>query len=397
MGTESWLKLLRSAVVTLAVALAACAPAAQPTTRESASPGVSPAAPAEGTAGDRTPATASADGWEQTVAAARREARLTIIGHPSSEIREALTEGFQRRYPEIKVEYNSMSGPQVGSRVFNERQAGQYLVDLVFAGTSTAMTLIEGNAADPMPRYLGGPETRDLSKWMGGKLDFSDEGEQYNVVFVYNLNTLVAYNPNLVARGEIQSYWDLLNPKWRGRMVMFDPRVLGKSATFAAFLYGAEGLGKEYLVQLFDQNIALSRDERQVLDWVVRGQYALGLAPSESAATELRNKGVVVELLGANDLKEGTYLGPGNGTVTVVNQAPHPNAVRVYLDYLLSAEGQLAFSKAGGYPSRRMDVPTDHLPPMMLMREGMHYPEFYKEARLKLTPQVIDYLKTIIR
>jgi iron(III) transport system substrate-binding protein len=392
MGSATWSDRLRRALggAALALLVAACAPAAPPTT----TPQTSAQASAPSAAAAPTDAAAE---WEQTVAAAKTEGRLVILGHPTSQIREGLTEGFQRKYPEIKVEYQGLSGAQVSTRVFNERQAGQYLVDLALSGTTTSLGLIEGGAVDPLPAYLQGPETRDTSNWLGGKLDFADESGQYNLVFIYNLNTILAYNPGLVARGEVQSYRDLLNPKWRGKIAMNDPRIAGKAASTAAFLYTTEGLGKEYLVQLFEHGIMFSRDDRQVLDWVVRGQYPLTLAPSESAATDLRSKGVTVEILGAGDIKEGSFLGAGSGTLVVMNRAPHPNAVKVYLDYLLSWEGQHAYSQAAGFPSRRLDVPTDHLPPYMVARPGTQYPDFYKQERLKLMPEVMEFVTSIIR
>jgi iron(III) transport system substrate-binding protein len=249
---------------------------------------------------------------------------------------------------------------------------------------------------DPLLPLLVGPEARDLSKWTGGKLDFADRAEQYNLVIANIVKAPLAYNPRLVSPGEIKSYKDLLDPKWKGKIVMYDPRSAGVGLAGIQFFYTKEGLGKPFIQQLLSQNLTFSREDRQILDWVVHGQYPIALGPPDKTMAEMKSKGITIELLGTEDIAEGSYLTAGVASVGVVNRAPHPNAVKVYLDYLLSAEAQLAFSKAIGYPSRRLDVPTDHLPDFVVPKPGVVYDQNYKEEALDLKDEVAQFLRTIL-
>jgi iron(III) transport system substrate-binding protein len=383
-STNSWRRWATVALVAAALTgvAAACTPAA--------SPGApSQTAPARPNASETDP---SAE-WEQIVAAARREGRVALNGPPTSEAREALVEGFQRQYPEIQVDYTGSAGSAVPPKLFAERDAGQFRVDLIVNGTTTQLDLVQGNALDPIAPYLVGPNARDTSRWQGGKLDFVDSAQTYNVVYGNTVKTPFAYHPGQVSPDEIRSFKDLLNPRWKGRMAMYDPRSAGSGLSLATFWYTHDELGREFIRQLLAQNLVFSRDDRQLLDWVVRGQYAIAIAPAERMMTEFRSKGVPVHLIGGESVREGTYLAAGTSSVGVVNRPPHPNALRVYLDYLLSREGQLEWSKGVGFASRRTDVPTDHLPDYVIPKAGVRYQESWKEEYVDLRDEVMDLLR----
>src|SRR5262249_27853562 len=82
--------------------------------------------------------------------------------------------------------------------------------------------------------------------------------------------------------------------------------------------------------------------------------------PSGTLTFQLKAQGLPVELFGSAGLQEGGFVTASNGTISVVKNTPHPNAVKVYLNYLLSNEGQVVWSKASGLASLRRDVPKDH-------------------------------------
>jgi iron(III) transport system substrate-binding protein len=330
------------------------------------------------------------------VAAATQEGRVVVNGPASSDAREALTEGFERKYPGIRVHYTGSPGSAVPPKLLAEREAGQYLVDLLVTGTTTQLDLIQAGVMDPTAPNLVGPDVRDTAPWLDGKFDYSDLAERYNLVFASSVKLPIVYHADQVSPGEIRSYTDLLAPKWRSRLIMFDPRTAGTGLAYATFFYTTEGLGKEYLQQLLAQNIAFTRDDRQLMDRVVRGQQAIGIAPSERIVTELRSKGVPVHIIPAEELREGTYLTSGPGSVGVVNRAPHPNAAKVYLNWLLSRDGQLDWSRATGVGSRRLDIPTDHLPDYVVPRPGVKYQQSWKETYVDLKDEVMDLLRAAI-
>jgi iron(III) transport system substrate-binding protein len=337
--------------------------------------------------------------WERTVTAAKKEGQVVIMGPAGADVRDALTEEFQRKYPEIRVDYNGMAGAQVAPKLLGELSAGVYRTDLVIAGTITAIeSLIPGKALVPIQPFLVGPESQDLSKWKGGKFDFSDNAESYNLVYGNRLQVAFVYNRDMVPPGKIKSWKDFLNPEWKGKLAMLNPRRAGASQGWVTFWYikEAQGFGKSYMQQLFStQEILISNDERQVLDFVARGRYPLAIGPSGTQAFEMKNKGLPIELFGSAALQEGGVISASNGTVMVPRNAPRPNALKVYLNYLLSREGQLAWSKATGLTSRRLDVSTGHIPDVLVPKEGVKYLADYKEPFVALRDEVIAFFDTI--
>jgi ABC-type Fe3+ transport system substrate-binding protein len=150
--------------------------------------------------------------------------------------------------------------------------------------------------------------------------------------------------------------------------------------------------------QLFaKQKVVLSHDDRQLLEWLVQGRYAIVISPSETAATGLKAKGLQADLVGAEQFKEGSYLTAGNGSVVLINRAPNPNAARVFLNWLLTREAQTTASQLIGHVSRRLDVPRDHVNPSILPKEGVDYQPNYKEEYVNLRDEVVAVLKEVLK
>ena len=130
-------------------------------------------------------------------------------------------------------------------------------------------------AVIPIQPYLVGPNSRESAPWFNKKFSFADEAGQYNLVMsVYILPSFV-YNPKLVAAKEINAWKDLLAPKWKGKLVMRDPRLAGGGLAIATLWYVNPKLGKEFIQKIFTaQELALSRDDRQLLDFVGQGEIS---------------------------------------------------------------------------------------------------------------------------
>lgn len=347
----------------------------------------------------KSPASSWKVEWERTLAAAKKEGKVIVFGPPGSNARQALAEGFQKAFPDLQVEYTGATGAQTAPRILSERKAGLHSVDVHVGGTTTMLeSLLPARALDPIGPALMLPEVTDPTKWWEGKLDYSDKEEKYNLVFNVAVKVPIAINPQMVKPEEIRSYRDLLNPKWSEKIAMRDPTGAGPGLATATFWYAHPRLGKEVMRDFFTkQKVALSRDDRQLLEWVVRGRYAIVVAPSELEATELKSKGVQVELGGAEQLKEGSYLTAAFGSAALVNRAPHANAARIYINWLLSREGQTLWSQLSGYASRRLDVPKDHINPMTLPKDGIEYQPNYKEEYVRLREEILMFLKEIIQ
>lgn len=336
--------------------------------------------------------------WERVLKGAREEGKVVVLGPPGADPRKALTEGFQKLYPGIEVEYNGGPGSKLSARLLVERRAGQYLADAYIGGTATAiLNLIPAGAVDPIKPALVRPDVLDARQWWGKKLEFADQAGQHNLVFATNIRTHIAVNPQLVKKTDLSSYRDLLNPKWRGKIVMHDPTVLGPGQGTVKFWYAHPELGKEFVRKFFtEQNVTISRDSRQALEWIARGQYLIHTGLDDLQITELMAKGLAVSPVRPTEIKEIGDLNVGYSSVVLLNRPPHPNAVKVYLNWLLSKEGQTGFSRASGYPSRRLDVAHDHLDPAVVPREGNPYLAFYKEEYLHFNKEVDNLVKELI-
>jgi iron(III) transport system substrate-binding protein len=336
--------------------------------------------------------------WEQIVAAAKKEGTVTVIGPQGSETRDALTQAFQRKYPEIRVELMSMGGSQIGPKLLNELAASRFTTDVVITGSTTALeTLVPGKAVAPIKPVLGGPNTRDFSKWRGGKLTFSDDVQTYNLIFSSYVKAPFIYNSNMVSAKDFKSWKDLLDPKWHGKIALKDPLSAGGGLGNSTLWYTDETLGKDFIRKLITQkDLVMPRDDRQMLDFAARGKYPIAIGPSDVLTNEFIARGLPLKHLHPETLKEGTYITAGNGTMVIVRNAPHPNALRVYVDYLLSPEGQLEWSKASGFASLRRDVPNDHVQDILVPKEDMQYRAISTEKYVRLREEIVEFIKTIM-
>ena len=275
----------------------------------------------------------------------------------------------------------------------------RFAVDIQVGGTTTMLTTLRPSGAlAPLKPILILPEAIDTSKWLNGRLDFSDNARKYNLVFTGAVKIPIAINPKLVKADEIHSYKDLLDPKWTGKLAMSDPTGAGSGLATATFWYTHPALGKPFMRELFTkQKIIFSRDNRQLLEWITRGRYAIAISPSELAAQTLEEKGVHVDLVGSQQFKEGSYLSSATGTVGLISRAPHPNAAAVYVNWLLSRDAQIAWSLASGYPSRRLDVPNENFNSISVPKQGADYQENYREEFVMMRDEIRAFLRQVIK
>ncbi len=342
--------------------------------------------------------------WNKTIAAAKKEGKVVLIGPPGPDIRDAHTIGFQKKYPEINVEFSGMRGAEVAPKLLAELKANQYLTDIVVAGATTALlSLVPANAVVPLQPYLATPENRDTSKWKNGKLNFTDAAGIYNLYFGSRVQIAFVYNneltPPATMKAKIKSWKDLLNPEWKGKIAVLDPRQAGASLDLATYWYTNEklGMGKDFIRKLFTtQNVFISREERQLLDFVAKGRYPIAIGPSGTLAFQMVSQGLPLALFGSGALQDGGFVVASNGTLSVVRNAPHQNAIKLYLNYFLSQEGQTEWSKACGLASLRTDVAKNHIPEILVPEEGVKYQENQLEKYVIMRDEVVNFLKTVI-
>ena len=295
--------------------------------------------------------------WNRVLAAAKKEGTVGVMSSAGgAENRRALTEPFQTKYG-INVEYFSSSGSKMVARIKSERAAGISQWDIFIGGTSTPLTGLKPDGAlAPLEPALILPEVKDGKNWFGGRLDFADKEGTVLVMLAYS-KSIIHVNTNMVKPEELSSVRDLLNPKWKGKILAADPRAPGAGQTAFNFMLEHKDLGPDFIRQLAKQEIHLLRDDRQAAEWVVTGKYPILLGGSDTDIEPFMRQSLPIRIIDPRALKEGGYLSVGPGGISLLTNTPHPNAAKVYLNWLLSKEGQAIFVKSNGAQSRRLDTP----------------------------------------
>lgn len=310
--------------------------------------------------------------WERVVEVARKEGKVVVYGPAGSEERVYLY-AFQKAYPGIRVNYIPGRLSSLIPRLMAERRAGKYLADVMVGGTSTGLTFKRSGIVEPIPPLLVLPEVADLSAWFKKSLWFADRERKYVSMWVGNVSRLITINTQLGKTDEFRSYWDLLNPKWKGRIVAQDPTGPGGGDNYAYFLYVHRDLGPSYLRRLFgEMDVTLSRDTRQIVDWLGQRKFAIALFATGLVDEAIR-QGLPLEEIEPRDEVMG-IVGTGAASAVVLTPTPHPNASRVFLNWLLSREGQVAYQQATGGNSLRVDIPKKGIvDPAAIPQEDREY------------------------
>ncbi|MBI4333323.1 MAG: extracellular solute-binding protein [Chloroflexi bacterium] len=320
--------------------------------------------------------------WEKTLAAARREGNILVSSSAGPHQNEALREGLMRAYG-LNIEFVVGTGAQRLQKLFSERRAGLYLVDIYLTAPNSFINELKpGGVLDPIKPRLVLPEVLDPNTWYGGKQIYVDSEGTHIVAMSYFPYADILVNTDLVRPNEIGTNKDLLSPKWKGKIVMTDPTGSGSGQRW--FQMVSRSLGYDFMRDFVKQEPQLSRDYRQQVEWVARGKYAVHVGVYAASVGEFMDAGAPIKYVQATDVM---YAGAGN-PMGLVNRAPHPNAAKVFINWLLTKEGQSIYSKAYLMQSARVDVPTDYLPPEMVRRSGAAYLSMDAEEVLLERPSV---------
>ena len=333
--------------------------------------------------------------WEQTVAAAKKEGQVTVYIYRY----EGVLQDFKREFPDINVVTVAGRGNELTTRVMSERRAGKYIADVYSAGTGgNYNVLYKGKALDAIKPVLTLPEVIDESKWYGKEHRYADGEGKY--VFAYLASpsdAQLAFNSTLVNPKEFKSYWDVTQPKWKGKIVSLDPRDGGLGGTMQFFYYNPE-IGPEFIKKFFTtMDIQFAKNFRQMTDWLAQGRYAICFGCKDSMRA--KNQGLPVDDFDTTRWKEGSSFSSGGGTISLPNQAPHPNAAKVFINWFLSRRGQIALQKLGDIDdppnSRRIDIPKDDVPPTNRMVADGKYFDVVRPEYADLKP-IADLAKEIM-
>lgn len=328
--------------------------------------------------------------WDKSVRAAEAEGQVTLYGCCYDYDR--VLEGFKQKFPKIRVTTVLAFGNQLATRILAERRGDKYLIDVVSSGANSLHdALYKAHVLDPIKPALMLPEVLDQSKWYEGEHRYIDPEKRYIFAFVANSQSgQVIYNTKLASSADLKSYWDLLNPKWKGKIASLDPTSLGMGATLQFFYYHP-GLGAPFIRKLYgDMQVLTSREPRQITDWVATAKVPLCIRCNAGAEVEkaIQQK-LPIAYFDTENWKEGGSSSAAGGTLGLPSKAPHPNAAKILINWLLSREGQTAMQKLGrpdAHNSRRIDIPKDDVDPYNRLEEGKKYFDLAKPEYQDLTP-----------
>jgi ABC-type Fe3+ transport system substrate-binding protein len=358
---RSFIRVMGAASTGLLVA--ACSQAAPP--QPTSAPAVAPPAPAAPTtsAPQSAPAVAKAPAastfeaqWDALVDAAKKEGKVVIQTPVGAGFRDGV-DAFMKAFPGIEAELQSFpDGATFVPKIQNERKAGVYSFDVASSTVVPVLQILKGEGTyEPLKPEIIHPEALDDKAWHKG-FDGRWADTAHNTVFKhqFSANPSVYINTNLVKDDEIKEMDDLLDPKWKGGKIVSSDLQQGYVYTPSTIL--RETKGEDWLRKLFvGQEPQIIRDRRQTVETLVRGGASVGFGIHPLVLNEFVRDGL------ANHIKPLYF--PGGGTsggeiLVIFNKAPHPNAGKLFANWLLTKEGQTVWSKSLNINSARLDVPV---------------------------------------
>jgi len=291
--------------------------------------------------------------WEKTIELARKEGKVVAGVPASAELRKNLEAAFAKRFPGVEIEVTSARGPTNASKIAAEHAAGVRYYDVLISGSLTPLSLLNAGILEPVKPLMILPEVKEAKRWYGGHI-WADNAKRFLYSFQAYQSKNLWHNPQLMKAEEFRSFDDLLNPKWKGKIGVLDPRGAGGGTSTWAFLYKTKG--EEFLRKLAVQDLLLSRDQRLLADNLAKGRLALTIGLTYYSLTPYIKANQPVKPL--PEPKEGSYTSSGSGALSVVRNSTRPNAAKLFVNWLLSKEGQEIYGKAMGQATRRLDVDT---------------------------------------
>jgi iron(III) transport system substrate-binding protein len=315
------------------------------------------------------PALALAQAPDRSVVeAAKREGEVLVYTSLVPEDLVRLSQGFERKYG-VRLKTWRANSENVLQRAVAEARAGRNEADLVETNGPQLEALYRENALQP----LSSPHLKDLmpqalrphGHWVGTRIN----------MFVQS------YNTNLVKKDELpKSYADLANPRWKGRL-----GIEAEDEDWFAMVI--KDLGEERGLRIFrdivrTNGVLVRRGHTLLAGLVASGEVPLALTTYSHGAEKMKHKGAPVEWFAI-----APAIGRANG-VGMVRKPPHPHAAALFVDFILSPEGQQILQKGGYVPAnRRVEDRAQKLPlvfvdPAVILDENDKWKKLWAEIVL---------------
>ncbi|MFN0073578.1 MAG: ABC transporter substrate-binding protein [Chloroflexota bacterium] len=396
-----------SGLVGMMALAAACAPAAAPSPEPKAAPKqeVPPtavAAPKQETApASKAPAQAASATaeWDKVVDGAQKEGKVAVTTLAGDGYRKILDK-FQATYPGVEVEHKSVASASFLAPPVLQEQAGgvfSYDVALLSPGGPIMGSMMPAGAFDDIRPAIIHPDARDDKGWIGGFENcFMDKAKQKVFGVTWDQNLTLFYNSDLV-KEKPKSIKDLADPQWKGKLTFMEYQTGFTYIVAVNMNHHMKDEAAEYIKKLFvDQQPVFVREGRQATEALIRGQTAFATGPTPPIIEQFAAEGLGknVQPVDVPEVRSINMYG-----VLLYIKAPHPNAAKLLINWLLSKDGGLAVTEHMKFNSRRADVPA--VTPSVY--PGLDYEKARREflfanveEALPLQQQAIEQLKALI-
>src|SRR5262245_7473916 len=272
--------------------------------------------------------------------AAQKEGSVVFYTSMDAGDARTLTEAFQKKYPAIKPDFFRAGREAVFSRFALEQKAGRFVTDVVSVGE---FHMLEMKKQGLITRYLS-PEMQAFAP------DFKDPQGYWTCVYL--TVAVLAYNTNRVKADELpRHYDDLLNPKWKKRMAL--------DANEERWVPGLmQIMGREkavnFLKALAQQDIYIRRGRSLLTQLLLAGEFDVQIVAYWHEVNRLMHDKAPIGWVGIEPAITGAPQ------ISLITKAPHPNAGRLFIDFVISAEGQAMIAKLGRVAARPGSKPEGY-------------------------------------
>ena len=280
---------------------------------------------------------------------AKKEGKMVFYTSVETEFARALTSAFETKYPYIKTDIFRSSHERIFSRLNVERKTGSYNADVLSVGEFETYHMQKRGLLTPYKSPFAAVYPDGFKDPDGYWTDFYD-----NLI-------VTAYNTTRVKREELpKSYEDLLHPRWRRRMVLDK----NEDRWFANMLHlMGEKKGMEFMQALAKQEVAIRSGRSLITQLLAAGEFDLQIVAYWYRPHLLKKQGAPVDWVAMEPALVALH------PISVIDRAPHPNAAKLFIDFVLSDEGQRLFASRGrepvrpgirpeGYPSHIKVIPS---------------------------------------
>ena len=284
---------------------------------------------------------------DKTLELAKKEGRVAFYTTMGADESRIVADAFQAKYPAIRVEITRLGSEKVLQRIITEARAGSHFVDAV---TNSGMEIYLLGKTGLLARYRA-PE---FAAFMA---DSKDPAERW--VDMYSNLRLVAYNTKLVPKEKIpRRYEDLLEPGWKGQ-IGFPEAQYSWFATMLKIM--GEERGRKFFQGLARQELNYRGAQVLVTQMIAAGEFNAGFA-YDTQVLRFKKRGAPI------DVAPLPFVTKNIHPIGLAAHAPHPNAGKVFIDYVLSKEGQ-TFIRNMGRVISRSDIPQEELARMKVISE----------------------------